>query len=47
MKTKEEIILMIDYLNNKREFVIREGLISIALAFASQIELLKWVLEKE
>jgi len=46
MKDKEEIKIMLDYLEAERERAISNNAIGLALAIASQIELLKWILEK-
>jgi len=45
MKNKEETKIMLDYLEAERERAINNNAISLALAIASQIELLKWILE--
>lgn len=45
MKPKEQILLMLNYLNKKREEAIGDNIFSVALSIAGQIELLKWVLD--
>ncbi len=45
MKTKEDILMMLQYLDNERSKAVANGIYSMALALASQIELLKWVLD--
>jgi len=46
MKTKEEIVAYFNYLEAERNRAIQNNSLGLALAIASQIELIKWVLEK-
>ena len=47
MKTSEEIIVLLNYLEAERERAIANNVIFQALSLASLIQLLKWVLEKQ
>ena len=45
MKSKEEIVILMNYLEQKRNEAIDNKTESLALAIGSQIHLLKWILE--
>ena len=44
MKTEREILILLSYLDNKRKEALSNECLSLALSIASQIQLIKWIL---